>query len=146
MVACQASVEPREPRGQEVTGRVVLVDDTGLAPRPADGGGLLLVPVGSVAALWELGEDGAPEDPRSASIDVSPGAVADLGAVVVTVDGRGHFTVTRTGPHVLCFFHEPITSDTSVVRTAGCSEVDLPAQGKVRATFGEGGFHAEVGR
>lgn len=142
--ACEASVEPREPRGQEVTGRVVLVDDTGLSPRPADGGGLLLIPQASVPALWDRADGTVPADLRTEGLDVSAGAVAELGGVVLTVDGGGHFRVTRTGPHLLCFFHEAITSDTADARPAGCSEVNLPARGQIRATFGEGGFHAEV--
>ncbi|WP_289017845.1 hypothetical protein [uncultured Ornithinimicrobium sp.] len=144
LVACDRSVDPRPAPASGVSGRMVSVDDTGLPPSPAGGGGMLLVPEDSVDELSRL--VGLPEADQLAytTFGIEPEAVAELGGHVVEVDRRGHFVLTQTGRFLLCRMPDPEGSGTPPGGVRGCDVVDLPASGTLRATFGEGGFSASV--
>lgn len=141
---CAGSLEPARPEGAGVTGRMILLDDTGLPPSAHSGGAMLAVPEASLPVLWQAVGTEAPErehDLAYTRFVLDAGDVADIDAAVVPVDDRGHFRIPRSGPHLLCRI--PDSSETG--RGArGCDLVDLPESGAVEATFGEGGFHASV--
>lgn len=142
--ACAGSVEPRKPDGPGVTGRMVLLDDTGITPRPDGGGGMLVVPEAALPDLWpRVGMEG-PEDLAYAWFNTDPELLADLGGEVVPVDDDGHFRLTQTGRHLICRLRDPATSGAAPGGANGCDLIDLPRSGALKATFGEGGFHANL--
>jgi hypothetical protein len=142
--ACAGSVEPREPDGPGVTGRMVLLDDTGKPPRPGEGGGMLVVPEAALPDLWpRVGMEG-PEDLAYAWFNTDPELLADLGGEVVPVDDAGHFRLTQTGGHLICRLSEPATSGAAPGGARGCDLIYLPRSGALKASFGEGGFHANL--
>ena len=53
LASCSGSVEHRRPDGPGVTGRMILLDDTGLPPRPDSGGGILVIPEPALPDLWQ---------------------------------------------------------------------------------------------
>ncbi|SOC52307.1 hypothetical protein [Ornithinimicrobium cerasi] len=144
VTACDDEVEPRGPSGPGVTGRAVLVDDTGLPPRPDGGGSVLLVPEALLGNLWSEVGLTEPDDLAHVGFSADPEVLIGLGAQVVPVDRDGHFSLTRTGPHLLCRLPEPATSGSSVGRVRGCDHVDLPVSGALRVTWGEGGLSASL--
>lgn len=145
LAACSDSLEPRRPDGPGVTGRMVLLDDTGLPPTPDSGGGLLAIPEAALPDLWQAVGEPELEGQGAfahAAFDARVSLVADLDGEIVPVDDEGHFRLSRSGPHLLCR-----TSDTGragELSAGGCDLVQLPESGALEATFGEGGFHARV--
>jgi hypothetical protein len=144
LTACDAEVEPRRPSGPGVTGRAVLVDDTGLPPRPDGGGSVLVVPEALLGNLWSEVGLPEPDDLAHAGFGADPEVLVELGAQVVPVDRGGHFTLTGTGRHLLCRLPDQATSGSTVARVRGCDHVDLPVSGALRVTWGEGGLSASL--
>lgn len=139
VVLAQSNAPPPGEGG--VTGRFWLKDDTGMPDSPASGGRLLVVPGVTVEGLW-------PDD-LDASNSTGPWyttlvARFDLdqleeqyGATVVDVADNGRFrVVTPPGPTVIC--------DIGTGGISGCSDVDLPEHGTLRADAGEFGFRIVV--
>jgi hypothetical protein len=147
LTGCAGSLEPRQPDGPGVTGRMILVDDTGLPPTPDSGGGILVIPDAASSGLWQRVGEKAPDREGALAyigFQVSSELVADLDGELVPVDDDGHFRLTRAaGRHLICR-----TSDLngSGAWAGGCDLIRLPESGALKATFGEGGFHAALVR
>ncbi|RYU10990.1 hypothetical protein [Nocardioides iriomotensis] len=147
LAACTDSLEPRQPDGPGVTGRMVLLDDTGRPPTSASGGGILVLPEAALPGLWRrVGEqelDGRGASPY-ASFHVEVGLVADLDGEIAPVDENGHFRLSKSGRYLICRTGEIDRPGEHPVSARGCDLVQLPESGALEATFGEGGFHARI--
>jgi hypothetical protein len=147
LAGCGGSVEPRRPDGPGVTGRMILLDDTGRPPTPASEGGILAIPEPALPDLWTRAgtqEPHRPEDLAYTSFALDGHVVAELGGEIVPVDDDGHFRLTSSGRHLICQTSDPDQSGAQISSTRGCDLIDLPDSGALKATFGEGGFHAEL--
>ena len=140
IVGCASSLEPRPPDGPGVTGRMILLDDTGRPPIPDWGGGIVVIPESALVDLWRRVGRKELDDLAYISFAVDTDMVGDLGGEIVPVDDDGHFRLTTAGPQLICRLRDSTTSGT----TSGCDRVDLPVSGSLTVTFGEGGFHAET--
>lgn len=121
------------PGEGDVTGRYWAVDDTGLPDRPFGEDTFLVIPGATVHDLW----------PEEATHEYShfeihqrvdgDDLVATYGATVVEVQPNGRFRINAPpGPTVICLG--------GLHGVSFCSELDLTAGAKLRATWGEGGF------
>ena len=124
-----------------VVGRYWLKDDTGLPDTPADEGRLLVVPGVTVEGLWPnaLG-DGNRTGPwyttLTAGYDFDQ-LEEQYGATIVEIASNGRFRVVAPlGPTIICNIGRG--------RMLGCSDVDLPEHGTLRADSGEFGFRIIV--
>ena len=138
---CADSLEPRRPDGPGVTGRAILVDDTGRPPLADGGGEIVAIPESVLPELQRRIGPGEPDDLVRIGFTLDPNMVAELGGEIVSVDDDGHFRLTHTGPHLICRLPDSSTS-TAFVR--GCDRVDLPVSGALTVSFGEGGYRAEL--
>jgi hypothetical protein len=126
---------------------MILLDDTGFPPRPDSGGGILAIPEPALPDLWQrVGEQGseAPEVFTYSFFAVDGDLVTELGGEIVPVDEDGHFRLTKSGRHLICRTSDLVRSGAGRTSAGGCDLVDLPESGALKATFGEGGFHAEL--
>ncbi len=147
LAACGGSVDPRRPDGPGVTGRMILLDDTGLPPTPDSGGGILVIPEPALPDLWERVGKQESDGPgvftySSFALDVHQ--VSELDGEIVPVDDDGHFRLTKSGRHLVCRTSDIDRSGARRSSAGGCDLIDLPESGALKATFGEGGFHAEL--
>lgn len=118
-----------------VTGRYWYQDDTGRRDSYAGEGSFLVVPGVTVPDLW-------PEMADSLAGPVFPDMSGDFdfdqlekqyGATIVEVQPNSLFrVVSPPGPTVICLI--------SLRGVAGCTELDLPEDGSLRAARGEFGF------
>lgn len=126
---------------------MILLDDTGLPPRPDPGGGIVVIPDPAFPDLWQrVGEpesDG-PEVLTYSFFDVDAHPVTELGGEIVPVDADGHFRLTKSGRHLICRTSDIDRSGARPSSAGGCDLIDLPESGALKATFGEGGFHAQL--
>ncbi|GAA2143763.1 hypothetical protein GCM10009844_16540 [Nocardioides koreensis] len=126
---------------------MILLDDTGLPSRPDPGGGILVIPEPPLPDLWHsVGEreSDQPEPLTYTFFDVGGDLVDELGGEIVPVDADGHFRLTKSGRHLICRTSDADRSGARSSSAGGCDLVDLPESGVLEATFGEGGFHAEL--
>lgn len=119
-----------------LSGRSVLVDDTGRDDSPDGGGWVLALPADRAADLWSA-VGGRPDDLRHARFPVDEATAEDVGGVLVEVSDDGEYSLEDAGPTLLC----RVPPEGSAY---GCAEIDLPATGEVVTSFGEGGFSAQV--
>lgn len=120
-----------------VVGRYWLKDDTGRPDRAANGGRLLVVPGVTVEGLWPNALD---DENRTGPWYRSLTAGYDFdqlkeqyGATIVEISNNGRFRVVAPpGPTIIC--------DIGMGRMSGCSDVNLPERGTLRADAGEFGF------
>jgi hypothetical protein len=138
---CADSLEPRRPDGPGVTGRAILVDDTGRPPLADGGGEIVVIPETALTGLWRRIGPGEPDDLAHIGFTLDPDMVADLGGEIMPVDDDGHFRLTHTGPQLICRLPD---SSASPAFVRGCDRVDLPVSGAVTVSFGEGGFRVET--
>ena len=124
-----------------VVGRYWLNDDTGFPDSPAKEGRLLVVPGMTVEGLWpdDLDADDGPGPwytTFTADYDLDQ-LKEQYGATAVEVADNGRFRVVAPpGPTVIC--------DIGRGGLLGCSDVDLPEDGTLRADAGEFGFRIVV--
>jgi hypothetical protein len=62
----------------------------------------------------------------------------------VPVSDDGHFRIPVTGRQMICHLRATTTTGSPLGATSGCDLVDLPVSAALTASYGEGGFHAEV--
>lgn len=131
------------PGGEGLAGRMVGVDDTGLPDRPLGGGAILAVPAARAPDLWAAADlPGAPDDLAHLGTRVPRKAVAGIEGAFAAITDSGRFRLDApAGPAVVCYA-DGTASDT--LRLWGCTELDLPPDGDLRGSWGEGGFHIEV--
>lgn len=126
---------------------MILLDDTGLPPTPDSGGGILVIPEPALPDLWQrVGKqesDGAEVFTHS-FFDVDVDLVTELDGEIVPVDADGHFRLTKSGRHLICRTSDIDRSGARPSSAGGCDLINLPESGALKATFGEGGFHAEL--
>lgn len=127
------------PAGDGLAGRMVGVDDTGLPDHPLDDGAILAVPADRAADLWAATDPaGSPADPAHAGAHLPRKAVAGLDGTVAAITDSGRFRLDApAGPAVVCYAGDP-WQDTLTLW--GCAELELPPDGTLRGTWGEGGF------
>ncbi|MGB7980903.1 MAG: hypothetical protein WCF36_08955 [Candidatus Nanopelagicales bacterium] len=131
------------PMGADgVSGVFVLADDTSDAVAADGGGAVVSIPsVGTGALLDHVGSVLPGRTPPLSELPYLQFALdADLarswGAEVAEVDDDGRFTLTDSGPVVMC----RLVDDPAGSYARGCDETTLPARGQVRVSFGEGGL------
>ncbi|WP_315098910.1 hypothetical protein [uncultured Cellulomonas sp.] len=123
---------------QGVQGRLVGIDDTGLSDHAIEEGWVAALPGVTAADLWPDLPDG---ELRYAAGRLEAGDVTAAGGVVAPVGGGGRFSLdVPAGPTLVCWARGTVDE----LSTSGCGELDLPEDGRVRATFGEGGFSVSV--
>jgi len=147
LAGCVGAVEPRQPDGPGVTGRMILLDDTGRPPTPDSGGGILVIPETALPDLWQRVGEQEPDGQNAftyTSFDVGVGLVADLDGEIVPVDDDGHFRLTKSGRHLICRTSDIDRSGERRQSAGGCDLIHLPESGALKATLGEGGFHAQL--
>lgn len=132
------------PDGPGLPGRLVGVDDAGLGEYEAGGGALAVVPADRVTDLWDVGGlPGPPADLAHAQFSLGEADVADLDGVVARLTEEGRFRLDAPpGPTVVCWLGPD--GDPGVLSSRGCAELDLPDEGALTATWGEGGFGIAV--
>ena len=146
LVAAGCGSEPMPdpaPEGADgVSGVVVLADDTSDAVTADGGGAIVSIPsAGTGALLDHVGSVLPGRTPPLSELPYVQFALdADLarswGAEVAEVDGDGRFSLTATGPVVVC----RLVDDPDGSYARGCDEATLPTRGQVRVSFGEGGL------
>jgi hypothetical protein len=119
-----------------------------VAGQPGDpaigGGGLAVIPIaGMDGRFWDLTGDEPVANPLAWShltTQLSPAQVTQLDGTVASIDGDGDFRLhVRPGVYAVCYWRNGIGG-----RVAGCSAVELPTEGEIKATRGEAGFHIGV--
>lgn len=108
------------------------------------GGGLAVVPIAAMdGPFWDLVDEEPVANPLAWSHltpQLSQAQVTRLGGTVASIDGNGDFRLHEPpGEYAVCYWRNGIGG-----RVAGCSAVELPTEGELRATRGEGGFHIGV--
>ena len=123
-----------------MTGRYWLHDDTGLPDIPANKGQFLVVPGVTVYDLWP--EEVDPDVDRWFNTFMADFEFEELeekyAATLVDVQRNGRFRVQAPpGPTVICRIG-------LLGGVFGCSELDLPESGSLKASSSEGGFRIDV--
>ena len=108
------------------------------------GGGLAVIPIVAMdGPFWDLTGEDPVADPRAWSYlapQLSEAQVIQLGGTVASIDGDGDFRVKAPpGEYAVCYWPSGPGG-----RIWGCSAVELPTEGQLEATWGEGGFHIGV--
>ena len=108
------------------------------------GGGLAVIPIAAMEGpFWDLvGEEPVANPLAWSHLTPKLGQVqvAELGGKATAIDGDGDFRLhVRPGDYAVCYWRNGIGG-----RVAGCSAVELPAEGELKATRGEAGFHIGV--
>lgn len=120
-------------------------DVAGQSGDPALGGGALtVIPIAAMdRPFWELTGEEPVVNPLAWSHltpRLSRADVVRLGGTVASIDEDGDFRLhVPPGEYAVCYAPGGVGG-----RSAGCSAVVLPAEGELRATRGEGGFHIGV--
>ena len=140
--ASEPTPDPAPEAADGVTGVVVLADDTSDAVAADGGGAIVSIPsAGTGALLDHIGSVLPGRTPPLSELPYVQFALdADLarswGAEVAEVDDDGRFTLTASGPVVMC----RLVDDPAGSYARGCDETTLPGRGQVRVSFGEGGL------
>ncbi|NUU19157.1 hypothetical protein HP550_18060 [Cellulomonas humilata] len=122
-----------------VQGRLVAIDDTGLADVPLEDGWIVALPgPGGIDRLWPDLDERVPDDQlRYFHEPLDPDAVTEAGGIVAPVGGGGRFTLdVPAGPTLLCRLVD--------AEVQGCAAVELLDGHGVHATVGEGGFFVTI--
>jgi hypothetical protein len=120
-------------------------DVAGQPGDPAIGGGVLaIIPLAAMGGPFgEPADEDPVANPRAwshLSVQLSQMEVARLGGKVATIDGDGDFRVKAPpGEYAVCYWPSPTGT-----RIWGCSAVELPTDGELKAFWGEAGFHVKV--
>ena len=131
------------PDGTGLAGSIVGKDDTGLPDYPVGDGWIVAAPAGKAATMW-AGEDVPADitDYAHLGFDLLDADIAAADAVRAPVTSNGQFRLDAPpGPSVVCWVL-PVADGPP--RSRGCTEIDLPAQGRLKGSWGEGGFFVEV--
>lgn len=107
----------------------------------AGGGGLAVVPIEAMdGPFWDLTGAERVADPQGWSYlatQLTEAQVAELGGEAASVDDDGDFRLTvPPGEYAVCYWPGRLGG-----RVTGCDAVDLPTEGELEASWGEGGFH-----
>ena len=108
------------------------------------GGGLAAIPLAAMdSRFWDLTGEKPVANPlawSSLTPQLSRAQVAQLGGTVASIDDDGDFRLhARPGEYAVCYWPSGIGGT-----IWGCTAVELPTEGELRATFGEAGFHIGV--
>lgn len=129
-----------------LVGRLTGTSDVANLPGgyPIGGGGLAVLPIAVMdGPFWELtGAEPLAEPPAWADLIVplSESDVAELGGTVTLIEENGDFRITaQPGEYAICYWAQRIGS-----RTWGCAGLELPPEGELEASYGEGGFGVTV--
>lgn len=146
-LALLAGCSPGEPPGEGgVAGSLVGKDDTGRPDsRGTDGtSSIVVVPGASGPQVFPDAERASTDEQLRylhGRIDLER-VRRDLGGLVFPIDEDGLFRLhAPAGPAVVCLVRR---SPTGVQVAWGCGYVDLPATGRMSASWGEGGFGVTV--
>ena len=119
-----------------------------VAGQPGDpavaGGSLAVIPIAAMdGPFWDLTGEAPVGNPLAWSHltpQLSQAQVTRLGGTVASIDGDGDFRIhAQPGEYAVCYWRNG-----SGGGVAGCSAVELPAEGELEATRGEAGFHIGV--
>ena len=128
------------PDAPGVRGQLVAVDDTGLPDRPLEQGWIAALPGTVAAGVWPdvpTGDD----ELRYLSQPLDADRVERAGGVLAPVGPGGRFTLdVPTGLTLVCW----VNGTPDDLRTSGCASTELPEDGGLRVTWGEGGFWLEI--
>jgi len=131
------------PGDDGLSGRLVGVDDAGGGDHDLGGGWVVAVPEDRSDELWS--PQGRPDDLAHARVELDESALSALGGARAEVTDSGGFRLDApAGPALVCW--EVPTERDDLMRSRGCHSLDVPADGSLRATWGEGGFFVEAGR
>jgi hypothetical protein len=127
-----------------LVGRMSGLDDTGLGAYPVGGGGLAILPIAVMdGPFWELIGLEPITDPRQWSFlgaTLSESDVSELGGTVTHIEEDGDFRITDPpGEYAICYWPQGIGGG-----VGGCSDLELPREGELAATYSEAGFHIAV--
>lgn len=108
------------------------------------GGGLAILPIAVMnGPFWELTGAEPLADPQAWAgliVSLSESDVAELGGTVALIDEDGDFRITAPlGEYAICYWSQRIGN-----RISGCSDLELPHEGELQASYGEGGFGVTV--
>lgn len=120
-------------------------DVAGQSGNPAvGGGGLAVLPIAVMdSRFWELTEVEPVANPSAWAVlrvRLTGAQVSRLGGAVVSVDDKGDFRL-QLPPEEYAFCYWPSGTDGWIW---GCGYVELPSSGKLKASWGEAGFHIGV--
>lgn len=119
-----------------------------VAGQPGDpavgGGGLAIFPIAVMdGPFWELTGAEPIADPQQWAFlgaTLSASDVSELGGTVTSIDEDGDFRITSPpGEYAICYWPDGIGGE-----VWGCSDLELPREGELAASRGEGGFHIAV--
>ena len=131
------------PDGPGLAGEIVGHDDTGLSDYPVGDGWIVAVPADKAPALWA--DEDLPADFTDYAhlgFDLRDADLAAVDGVRVPVTSNGQFRLDAPpGPSVVCWM-EPVGD--GPMHSRGCTEIDLPDEGRLKGHWGEGGFFVEV--
>ena len=125
--------------GRRCAGRLVAIDDTGLADVPLEDRWIVALPgPGGIERLWPDLDERVPDDQlRYFHEPLDPDAVTAAGGIVAPVGDGGRFTLdVPAGPTLLCRLVD--------AEVQGCAAVELLDGHGVHATVGEGGFFVTI--
>lgn len=128
-----------------LVGRMYGLDDVGVGGKYAvGGGGLAVLPIEVMdGSFWELtGEEPISDSQQWVSVvgTLSESDVSEVGGTVSPIEEDGDFRITAPpGEYAVCYWMQRIGGGVS-----GCSELELPREGELAATYGEGGFRIAV--
>lgn len=140
-----AACGPNPAGSGGLVGRLVGLHDVGAGSEYAiGGGGLAVLPIAVMdGPFWELTgtEPIAEPSPWAYSVaTLSESDVSELGGTVSAIEEDGDFRITAPpGEYVVCYWMHRVGGGLD-----GCSELELPREGELRATWGEGGFRIAV--
>jgi hypothetical protein len=121
-------------------GQLVAIDDTGLPDQPLERGWIAALPGTVAAGVWPdvpTGDD----DLRYLSQPLDADRVERVGGVLAPVGRGGEFTLdVPPGLALVCWVDGTLDD----LRTSGCSSTELPEDGGLRLTWGEGGLGLEI--
>jgi hypothetical protein len=131
------------PDGPGLAGSIVGHDDTGRADYPVGDGWIVAAPAETAAILWA--DEQLPADITDFAhlgFDLRDADLAAADAVRVPVTSSGQFRLDAPpGPSVVCWLQ---SGGNGPMRSVGCTEIDLPEDGRLKGHWGEGGFFVEV--
>jgi len=126
-------------------------DVAGLPGNPdIGGGGLAVIPIAAMdGPFWELTGAERVADPQAwvnLAPQLSEAQVVQMGGTVAPIEDDGDFRlIVPPGEHLVCYWSGDMPGDIGGT-VWGCAAVELPTEGELKASWGEGGFHIGVAR